>query len=831
MRAQWRPRSVANVAAALAVTVALLYLFAAGAGPLPPLGPTFNPGNGVWTAAADAALPTTSTLHLAGLHAAVQVVFERNGTAHVTAADDHDLYWTIGYLHARFRLFQMDLSRRQGEGSLSEIVGPAALSSDEFELRLGLLRTAQAEWVAMTPTSAAGRVLSAYADGVNARLDEDLRDGNLPLLFKMLGYQPRPWTPVDTLVIQGDMIQSLDFTDTPLDEALLVKALGYQRVARWFPVLPPDAQQPYDRGPYRAATLAALSSQQSALGTAYAAIADLKQQISALPPTALHSGANSNNWAVGGAKTASGKALLAGDPHLHQTLPAIWYQLDAAAPDVQFSGVTFPGVPLVLIGHNRHIAWSETNVQNQVTLFYLEKTDRAHPDQYYWRGAWRRMRTIPYDIAVKGGGSVHLDVKLTVHGPILSDDRLPDKTIAVYWVGTQPTYDIAAVLSVAHAASFQSFRAALRGWRAPSQNFVYADDRGNIGLVSAGAYPLVRRGDPWLPLPGTGEYDVVGSIPFDQIPQVYNPPDHIVFSANQRPVGNDYPYYIGTTLNFFDNGYRADEIHQALERGTRLTAADMERLQNSTHDYLAGLIVPRLLDALSHASLSPREARARDLLRAWNGMMDAGSPAASIWWTFWTRYLVQTFQPWWSAYKVPDGRFNTLSIGPWQTSLVEDLEQWTLHDPTNAAFTPPHGRPRDAVQVMVASFKDAVSKLAGTLGSDPATWRWGRIHAREFDSLAQIPSLSYGPRASGGDSWTVDAADGGDIATAGPSWRFVMDWSKGGEGVYPGGQSENPLSPWYENQIETWWNGRYYPMLDAAVARRQAGSVTWTLVP
>ncbi len=821
-----------NLLAALLVTAGLLYLAASGAGPLPPLGPAFNPGTGVWTAAADARLPSGGTLHLAGLDRAASVTFERNGTAHVSAATDHDLFFALGYLHARFRLLQMDLLRRQGEGLLSQAVGAAALPSDTFEDQLGLARTARAEWAAMAPSSTARAALLAYAAGVNARIGEDERAGNLPLLFKLLGYRPQPWTPVDTLVVQGDMVQTLDLTSDPLDYALLVKSLGYRRTMQWFPILPPDAQHPYDPGPYSRHALTTLPAQQSVSAVEARAVAAVVRQLAALPATALHHASNSNNWAVDGTKTVSGKPLLAGDPHLTQTLPAIWYQVAADAPDYHFAGVSIPGTPVILIGHNRHISWSLTNTENQATLFYLEKTDRAHRDHYFWNGAWRPMTTAAYDIPVKGRSPVHLVVRSTVHGPIISDDRASGQTIAVDWMGALPSDDMASMLGIIRAATFAQFRAALRTWHVPTQNFVYADDHGNIGLIAAGYYPIVKRGSPWLPLPGTGEADVVGTIPFDDVPQVYDPPGHIVFSANQRPVGPSYPYYIGTSKDFFSNGYRADRIYQVLQQGSRLTARDMERLQNDTHDYLAGLIVPRLLDALRGRRLTAQQGAARALLQSWDDTMGANSPAAAVWWTFWTQYHHDTFAPWWSAYHVPAGRFSSLAIGPDQASLDEDLETWTLHDPHNAAFAPPHRPRRAAGDVMAQAFTETVALLAQRLGPTPADWRWGRLHSRQFDSLAQVPSLGYGPRASSGDEWTVDAADGYPVSTAGPSWRFIMDWGSGrGEGVYPGGQSENPLSPWYENEIATWWAGRYYPMLDGPAARAQQGSVTWALAP
>jgi len=846
-RRGWWIGAVVHLALAALVLSGLLYVGARGAGALPPLGPALNPGTGVWTMGADAKLPADRTLTLAGLDHPVRVTFDATGTAHIAAATDHDLFMALGYVHGTFRLFQMDLLRREGEGRLSEVVGKAALSSDEFELQLGLERTARLEWSQMAPddpTRAAGQ---AYADGVNAAIGEQERGGRLPVMFKMLGYAPAPWTPVDSLVIQGIMTQTLDFSTGPLTDALLVKSLGYDRAMQWFPILPPNEQHPYDPGPYQNGGVAPLDTPAPDApvattgapavsdGEAHAATA-LLAQLNALPSWAVHRGSNSNNWAVDGTKTASGKPLMAGDPHLAQTLPSIWYQVDCTAPDYTVAGVSIPGTPVVLIGHNQHISWSLTNTQNAATLYYAEQTDAARPHQYFWDGAWRQMQEVRYSIPVKGGASVDFTVELTVHGPILT---LDGQTMSVWWAGAQPSADLAAMLGIGRASTWDEFRDALRSWHAPSQNFVYADDRGNIGLISAGYYPQVAAGNkPWLPLPGDGSADVVGTIPFDDVPQVYDPPSHIVFSANQREVGPDYPYYIGTTMDAFDPGYRANQIAKTLAAGSNLTVADMERLQNDTHDELAGQVVPKLLTALAAQPLDAQQTAALRLLQGWDFDMRADSAAATIWMRFWMRYIYDTFHPWWDAAKVPANVDTTLSLKPDALSgasetLGMSLEAWTLDDPTNAGFTLPDGTARTAPQVMRQAFADAVSALAAQLGPDPSAWTWGRVHTREFRSLAQIPGLGYGPRPSGGDNWTVDAADGSvSHSTAGPSWRLVMDWGSGQAwGVYPGGQSENPLSPWYANQIAAWWDGSYYPMLDGAQAVASAGAHTWTMQP
>ena len=810
-----------NVIAALVVSAAVLYVAFAGAGPLPALGPAFNPVTGAWTMAADAGSSSQSqTLRLAGLEQRVKVTLEADGTTHVVARTDHDLFLVTGYLHARFRLFQMDLLRRQGEGRLAEVVGKAALDSDRFELQLGLLRTAQAEWKSASQRSRGAGI--AYAQGVNDRITEAETNHQLPAMFTLLGYQPKPWTPVDSLIVKGDMTQTLNFTDTPLVMALLEKSLGADLTSQWFTTIPPNPQSPYDPGPYPHATAPApIATVSQVTDSEAVAAADAYQRLASLPAGLVAIGGDSNNWAVAGSHSTSGGALMAGDPHLHLTLPAIWYQLSWDSPSYHVSGVSIPGTPAVLIGHNQHISWSLTDAQNQQTFFYLEHEDSAHPGQYLWKGAWKSYSTVSYDIPVLGGSTDHLTVKMSVHGPVITERG---QTTSVWWAGNLPSQDLDVLLGIDQSGNYQQFRDALRGWYSPTHNFVYADDQGNIGLISAGYYPQVAAGRPWLPMPGTGEDDVVGTIPFDQIPQVYNPPDGIIWSANQRQVTADYPYYIGTTSNFFDPGYRANEIHRVLSQGGKLSAADMMALQTDTRDYLASEIVPVLVGALSGAQLSANEQKARDLLSTWNYRMDINSSAATIWWNFWQSYLAATFDPVWKSHDV------TVARTELNDALGQDLETWTLSDQFNQAFNQ-GSTAHNASDVMRIAFHSANSKLSKQLGADPSTWTWGKVHQRVIENLAQVSGLNYGPRPDGGDANTPLAAP--DFPSShGPSWRMVVDWGAGTFlAIYPGGQSENPASAWYSDRVDAWFNGKYAAMLTADAASKAAGAKTWSLLP
>ena len=818
-RSQLRP--LINLAGAILVTAMVLFVAFFPAGPLPALGPAFNPTTGAWTMAADAQVGDQN-LRLHGLQQPVSVLFEANGTAHITAHTDHDVFLATGYVQARFRLFQMDLLRRQGEGRLSEIVGKAALDTDRFELQLGLLRTAQAEWGQLSASDPSRDALVAYAQGVNDRIDEAESTHQLDAMFTLLGYQPQHWSPIDSLLVKGDMTQTLNFTDTPLVMALLNKSLGADLTSEWFPVLPPNQQAPYDPGPYAKASVAPIETTGQVTDATAQSAAALYQRLAALPPGLISQGGASNNWAVAGARSVSGGALLAGDPHLHLTLPSIWFQLTMDSPNYHAAGVGLPGTPVVLIGHNQHIAWSLTDAQNQQTFFYSEKEDAAHPGMYFWNGAWQKYRTVSYEIPVLGGQATHLDVKLSVHGPVISERG---QTTSVWWAGNLPSQDLGVLLRIGQASNWTQFRGALRDWHSPTHNFVYADDAGNIGLISAGYYPLVAHGQPWLPMPGIGENDVTGTIPYDQIPQAYNPPDHIVWSANQRQVTSAYPYYIGTASNFFDPGYRANEIHRVLSQPGKLSAADMHALQTDTRDFLAAEMVPALLASLSGEKLTSTEATAVDFLRSWDYRMETSSVAATIWWHYWGWYLTETFQPWWKSRGV------RVDMGEVWDGLTQDLETWTLRDPNNRAFSAPGIGSRSASDAERKSFHKLIGDLVKMYGPDPRTWTYGRAHQRVLENVADISGLNYGPRPDRGDGNTPLAA-GGYPSTHGPSWRMVVDWgARSFQGVYPGGQSENPASAWYTNRVDTWWSGLLDPMLSADDASSAAGVKSWSMSP
>ncbi|MDA8197132.1 MAG: penicillin acylase family protein [Actinomycetota bacterium] len=823
---------------------------------IPPIGSTFNPFSGVWAASNQGQPISSQTIRVPSLSQVVTVSYDSYERPTINASNEHDLFETIGILQARNRLFEMDLLRRAGEGTLSAVIGPSQLSTDKFQLTLGLERTAEAElnYVKKDPTTLG--LMNAYVTGVNYEINHLEKTNQLPSEFRLLNYKPAPWTIVDSLVIQGDLTELLDFSTAPIDRTLYVETLGKALTDKIFPTFASNPQAPYDKGSYSrlplqpigraipgsttsSASIAAKSlrsneatpkkqtTQTSTHSNQVEALTQITSWYQGINPILRRMGSESNNFAVAGSKSTTGHSILAGDPHLAFQLPSIWYQLTANSPTLSIAGVSVPGLPGILIGHNKQIAWSLTDTQNQSVFYYKEVTSQAHPNQYFWDGKWRNFRTYSYQIAQKGGPTINYQVKVTVHGPVMTNSGI---TASAYWFGAIPSDDIASLYGVYHATNFSQFKAALRGWLAPTQNFAFADNNGNVGIIAPGIYAQVRSGDPRVLLNGTGANDVIGTIPFTQVPQSYDPKSGFIFSANQRPVTDSYPYFIGDSNNAFDPGYRARTISNYLSKHKKISPTQMANLQTSYSDLLASEVVPKLLAAI-HSSipagvftLTRPYQNALDQLSSWNYSMDQSSNAAPIWWYFINEYLQELFGAQWSTHHVPTSKDSNLKIAIDNTSLLEDAEAITLNPHLGPSFGLAISSQSDLYKVMFASFENAIKKMELKYGTNMTSINWGSIHNDKFVSLTNVDSLSYGPFPAGGDPWTVNAAEGALLSTGGPSWRMIAQPNSSSEGIIPGGQSGNELSKNYESEALLWRNHSYLPMTST-----QSPIAIWTL--
>lgn len=746
---------------------------------------------------------------LEGLASEVNVELDSHGVPHVYAQSWTDASRVLGYLHATDRLWQMDMFRRQGSGTSSEVIGKAGLENDILMRRLGTRRTCETMWKSGDLPVKLREELEVYAAGVNARIAE-LGKKNLPPAFAMLGYEPAPWTPVDSLVFSKYMGWDQSGTDDDLWFGIMVDKLGVAAVEELWPI-----DRPYEIPTVTAQAAKPFAPARAALqpvpgaAPAYAAALGEMQKVHLLGRGMSF---GSNNWAVDGTKTASGKPILCNDPHLGFSLPAIWYTCHLSVRGENIAGVTFPGGPVMVLGFNDHIGWGVTNMQSDAVDYFVETVDPQDPLRYQHSGQWKSMKRVTETIAIKGAAPHVLHVDSTVHGPVVNREG---RTIALQWTGLVPTKDIASFWGVSHAKNLDEYRQALADLTVPALNVVYADDQGNIAIHPCGSLPLRMRGQGRIPMDGaSGQNDWTEMIPRDRLPLAVNPKEHFVASANGRPAPLDYPHYLGW---MWDCNYRIRRINDLLSRAGGLTVDSMRAIQTDAHDKAAERFVPVLLGALDQSALGdPLAQRAADELKGWNFVADTESIAPLVWLRWFEKYRDAVWQDEWSS------RGITQPGGSWGFSgtnrrepVIEVLEYMTLEFPQSIWFddrTTPERETRD--EIMRRSFAVAVESLAKDFGKDPEKWRWGNINQLKVKSLTELAPLARSGGPVRGTAFTVSPGSNIGPVDGGASWRMIVDLAAidRSVGVYPGGQSENPASPLYSDQIAPWAKGQYLPL-------------------
>ncbi len=786
-----------------------------------------------------------ATLALAGLKAPVGVYRDTLGIPHIYAGSAEDAYFALGYLHATDRLFEMEVFRRRASGTLAEVFGKASLDDDIFVRQIGIRRTAEAAWKSHRLDGRIRSEMQAYCGGVNARLGElqKLSGPNLPAIFQQLGFTPAPWTPVDALAFPKYMAWDQSGTDTDVWMGMLVEKLGLETVDELFPL---------DR-PYEVPTIPGWGAVNKPLGRGDALARSgggprppsgvwwpsapcLRRSPCAatnvspkFPPDFdraaldLHRhfvggrfgsefALGSNNWVIDGTKSATGKPILANDPHLGFSLPSIWYTAHLVAPGLNITGVTFAGFPYTVIGHNDRIAWGLTDMQADAVDYFIEKTDPQHPHQYFYKGAWRPLRRVREDVPVRGGKPVPLEIESTIHGPLVTTHGAK---LALAWTGLEPTFEVVAFQRLNTARGLADYEAALKDLTAPALNVIYADVDGNIAIAPHGALPIRKRGLGRWPVDGSsGDYDWAGNIPDDQLPFALNPTQHFLASANGRPAPVGYPYYLGW---MWDPSYRTRRIHELLCTHEHITVEDMEAFQMDAHDSAAEAFVPVLVAADDRQPFGGDQVRrAVDELRRWNFEATPDSVAERIWVVWFERFRQDVWQ----------GDFDAAGVERWNGGWgfagsnerqpeLEVLEFLTRANPESKWFDDVRTKQRETRDdIMARSFVAAVAQLVKDRGADMSRWQWGATNVLRLHSLTQNSALDRGGIPVRGDEFTLGPGANGGEVTGGASWRMVVDFSELGHsfGMYPGGQSEDPTSPHYDDQMKPWAEGRYLPL-------------------
>lgn len=730
--------------------------------------------------------------------APVEIARDAWGIPHIVAANDVDLFYGFGYAMAQDRLFQLDYLRRRAWGRLSEVFGRDTWELDLTARTVGLGQIARAEW------SDAGdemrQLLTAFTAGVNAVIAASA--DRPPIEFDLLDYRPEPWSPEDCLAIEGEF--------------------------RWYltgrmPVfaVPDMVRRKLGDGPLYRAFLQGEADEESILPAG--SYPTSRRGVEPLAgtggdPTPAE---GSNNWVVAGTRTATGKPLLASDPHIAFAAVSCWYEVHLCGGSFNVAGMAYVGMPAVMFGRNEHVAWGCTNNICAQRDLYQERTDAAHPDCFLFDDRWEPVRRREEVIHVKGSGPVTTTIRSSRHGPIV-DELLPEPTrsgqpVSLRWLGAEPCRWLEALLAMDRATSADEFREATRPWLVPTFSVVFCDAAGHIGYQSVGRIPIRHQPERGFRPGWDPEHEWQGLIPFEGMPQLADPPRGFAITANNRPAPDDFAYPLA---GVWSSGYRAQRIRQMIEARDKLAFDDLGRMQLDVLSLRAVVGVPALLDLLADES-QPRAKDALGELRRWNCVMDPDSAAAAIFDVF--------FAHWCRA--VASEHFSG-EAAELVAAAAGGLALSLLHDDQAGWFAA--GRRLPAAR---EAFAAALDTLATRLGPDPATWQWGNLHrmqARhvlscrgELSALLDQPALPVR-----GNMLTVcnTGSDADWQATLGAGYRMVVDMAAAQAEMWAidaGSQSGHPGSPHYADQLPEWIAGRYHRLplarsaIDALARTRQ----------
>jgi penicillin amidase len=761
---------------------------------------------------AKAALSTTNgTLKLAGLEHSVTVLRDSWGVPHIYAQSQHDLFFAQGFVTAQDRLFQMELWKRVGQGRLAEIFGPAYLQRDINARRLAYRGPAAEDFASYAPD--AQQILKAFTQGVNVEIARRTSpDGpGLPLEFQLAGFAPEPWKPEDCLMRMAGFPVTRNAI-TELLHAQLVTLLGAKKASALLGFDPPIELETFPQLNLSGLTpqlLRNLQGSDSSLtmpppGTTAVALAE-------------EDGSSkwaSNNWVVSGKLTSTGHPLLSNDPHRTvDKIPSLRYVVHLVAPGWDVIGATEPGTPGVQDGHNSRVAWGWTIFGMDQQDLYLETIDPDDALRYKAENAFQRLQLQESTFHVKGQADITVQLKFTRHGPVLWEDLATHRALALRWVGSEPgTAGYMASLTLDRVRNWNEFEEAVKRWKLPTHNIVYADVDGNIGEHSVGMEPVRKNFTGTMPLPGAGGYEWSGWVPVPELPHQFNPEKGFVVTANQRMTAENFPYKVGFE---WSEPYRANRITEVLAKaaheGHKLTLEDMQHLQSDVVSMPAREL-QALLSAAAQDSIDP----AAQLLLHWNASVDRDSAAAALY-ELWLgeieHHMLHRLVPE-NTWKVLQGRL----------PLAVILQR--LQNPTEETFGPQLQAARN--QLLLDALSTATAKLKSLQGNDSSAWSWGRLHTVTFHHPLELLEggralFDVGPVPRPGDNYTVNSAGySGDLfdQLSGPSYREILDVGNWDDSVVANvpGESGQPGSAHYSDLLPYWDQARYFPMLYSKAA-------------
>jgi penicillin amidase len=760
---------------------------------------------------------TEGELSVPELHSKVHIYRDGFHIPHILAENEHDLFFTQGYVTAQDRLWQMDIWRRYAKGQLSEVFGPFTTRTDSVMLTIGINRISKRIEPILSPVSK--QVLKSYIDGINTFIKQN--EKRLPVEFRLMNYQPKPWEITDCIAIMRFVgwQMSMGWSIDPVMGALVDK-LGLEKAKDLFPF-------------YADFSKLTQSEELEQEFACFNEFKDLFQSDGFIQPNF-----SSNCWVVSGNRSTTGKPILANDPHLAFFNPSFWYEMHLVGGNFHVSGFSIPGLPLIVVGYNEHIAWGVTNLCADDLDLYIEKLHPSDSVRYLHGRSYRSMEIIRETLRIREQPTVRMKIRKTHHGPVVSDilsHPLPDKAVSLCWAGKEISDEFLAFYHMNRATNWNAFREALKHLHIPSQNVLYADVKGNIGYQAAGKIPIRNNGLHFLPKTGQDpNNDWHGFIPFDQLPSTRNPKKGWLASANNPVKSEKYPH---GTSDYFDLPYRINRIEQLLSEKPQFSIMDMKRIQGDVQSGYAVELLKQVLPYLNVSMLDdPVSKEVYKILAQWDGKMKSGSSEALIFEQFLIQCLKDLykdelgdnlFTSWLDLYNIP------------LSSLLREAKKPHSSWSDNVATPKQNETMRELIH---RSFQKTVNQISEKHGEEISNWSWGKVHKLTFKHpLGQLPMMdkifNIGPFHLGGSGLTLNRMGFNPTKPFqivwGTSGRLIIDLNNPDNciSVLPTGQSGQPMDDHYRDQVQLFIQNLYHSNLMDTTKIVDAGWECLTLKP
>lgn len=781
-----------------------------------PLGKILSPQHGIWQNAEPADADFNANLSFPQLAGKAQVYFDERLVPHIFAEKENDAYFVQGYLHAKFRLWQMELQTFAAAGRASEIIGDKALNHDREFRRLGMVFGAENSLKEMEKDPQVKAECDAYTAGVNAYI-ESLTESKLPIEYKLIGYAPEKWTNLKTALFLKYMSYDLAAHDNDFEMTNAKSFFSADDFAKLFPAVQDSLSPiiPKDTGFIKQKVFPVAPAMADSF---YLNNKDMVISESEKPDPEN----GSNNWAVSGKKTKSGAPILCNDPHLGLNLPSLWYEVQISTPSFNAYGVSFPGAPGVIIGFNDSCAFGFTNGGRDVRDYYEIHFKDEKRTEYMFNGEWKKTNFRVETIKIKGKPDFIDSVAYVQLGsdwcPVMYDPQFNGgrntnhKNYAVRWKAHDPSNELKIFSLLDRAKNYQDYKEAVTNLHTPGQNVAFACKNGDIAIRTQGEWPARWKGQGDFVMPGTdSSYLWKGMIPQDEVPYQFNPERGFISSANQKPVDETYPYYIGRDYPI----YRGLIINRRLNAMTDITPEDMQKLQTDNYNVFAEMAMPIFVKNMKEGELNADEKKYFDLMKNWNLRNDVGSKGATVFEVLWPYFDSVVFSDEYA--KAP-----AIIMHPYESSLLEGILKDSAYKFLDNISTPQKETLADDV---TAAFKNAAVELKKVEATGKLDWEkyksTGVYHLTKLDAFNRL-NLPIG-----GGTHNINAAK----QNHGPSWRMVVSLTAQTEayGVYPGGQNGNPGSKYYDSFIDQWVAGKYNKLWMMTRAETKDPKVKWVM--